>query len=195
MGMPDVYPAGDASYPRIPSCSPAHLPQIRITRPAPRPGSPARGVRGCPPGVVPGIGPRSMNRMIDKPAERAATATPCRVTVCRGCCCGDAAKIPGVDHAGQIPKLRAALDGAAPVRASECLDVCDQANVVVVQPSPAGRAAGGRPVWLGLVNDDEALADIAAWIRAGGPGLADPPGVLDLYAITVSRRVREGLES
>lgn len=115
-----------------------------------------------------------MNRMIDKPAKRAATATPCRVTVCRGCCCGDAAKIPGVDHAGQIPKLRAALDGAAPVRASECLDVCDQANVVVVQPSPAGRAAGGRPVWLGLVNDDEALADIAAWIRAGGPGLAEP---------------------
>ena len=30
------------------------------------------------------------------------------------------------------------------LRASECLDVCDQANVVVVQPSPAGRAAGGR---------------------------------------------------
>lgn len=58
----------------------------------------------------------------------------------------------------------------------------------------AGRPHG-RPVWLGLVNDDEALADIAAWIRAGGPGLAEPPGVLDLYAITVSRRVREGLES
>ncbi|TJZ43523.1 (2Fe-2S) ferredoxin domain-containing protein [Streptomyces piniterrae] len=132
--------------------------------------------------------------MITKRSGRPAAETPCRVTVCRGCCCGDGAKIPGVDHAGQIPRLRAALDGAAPVRASECLDVCDQANVVVVQPSAAGRAAGGRPVWLGLVNDDEALADIAAWIRAGGPGIAEPPGVLDLYAMTVSRRVREGLE-
>ncbi|MER7161126.1 (2Fe-2S) ferredoxin domain-containing protein, partial [Streptomyces lydicus] len=81
--------------------------------------------------------------MINKRAGRPATAeAPCRVTVCRGCCCGDAAKIPGVDHTGQIPRLRAALDGAAPVRASECLDVCDQANVVVVQPSAAGRAAG-----------------------------------------------------
>lgn len=134
-----------------------------------------------------------MSQMINKRAGRAATAAPCRVTVCRGCCCGDAAKIPGVDHAGQIRRLRATLPGVA-VRASECLDVCDQANVVVVQPSAAGRAAGGRPVWLGLVNDDDALADIAAWIRAGGPGLAEPPGVLDLYAITVSRRVREGLE-
>ncbi|MFH8368184.1 (2Fe-2S) ferredoxin domain-containing protein [Streptomyces sp. NPDC018031] len=119
---------------------------------------------------------------------------PCRVTVCRGCCCGDPRKIPGVDHAGQLPRLRAALGGSAQVRASDCLDVCDQANVMVVQPSSAGRAAGGRPVWLGLVNDDDALEDIAGWIRAGGPGLADPPGVLDLYEFTVSRRVRAALE-
>ncbi|GAA2609639.1 (2Fe-2S) ferredoxin domain-containing protein [Streptomyces tubercidicus] len=132
--------------------------------------------------------------MINEPARRNAPSTPCRVTVCRGCCCGDASKIPGVDHRAQIPTLRAALGGTAQVRASECLDVCDQANVVVVQPSAAGRKAGGRPVWLGLVNDDDALADIAAWIRAGGPGLAEPPGVLDLYAFTVSRRVREALE-
>lgn len=100
-----------------------------------------------------------------------------------------------MDHAGQIARLRRALGDAAPVRASECLDVCDQANVVVVQPSAAGRAAGGRPVWLGLVNDDDALADIAAWVRSGGPGLAEPPGVLDLYEFTVSRRVGKALES
>lgn len=132
-------------------------------------------------------------RMISDRARRPAPA-PCRITVCRGCCCGDPRKVPGVDHAGQIAGLRAALDGAAQVRASECLDVCDQANVMVVQPSPAGRAAGGRPVWLGLVNDDDALADIAAWVRAGGPGLAEPPGVLDLYEFTVSRRVGRNLE-
>ncbi len=118
---------------------------------------------------------------------------PCRITVCRGCCCGDPRKVPGVDHAGQIQRLRTALAGAAPVRASDCLDVCDQANVMVIQPSAAGRAAGGRPVWLGLVNDDAALADIAAWVRSGGPGLAEPPGVLDLYEFTVSRRVGKAL--
>ncbi|MEX2985135.1 (2Fe-2S) ferredoxin domain-containing protein [Streptomyces sp. C36] len=124
----------------------------------------------------------------------APSAAPCRITVCRGCCCGDARKVPGVDHAGQIGRLRRAVGEAAQVRASECLDVCDQANVTVVQPSAAGRAAGGRPVWLGLVNDDEALADIAAWVRAGGPGLAEAPGVLDLYEFTVSRRVGKALE-
>ncbi|KOG87384.1 hypothetical protein [Streptomyces varsoviensis] len=133
--------------------------------------------------------------MTSKNARRSAPAAgSCRITVCRGCCCGDARKVPGVDHAGQIARLRAALDGAAPVRASDCLDVCEQANVMVVQPSPAGRAAGGRPVWLGLVNDDGALADIAAWVRAGGPGVAEPPGVLDLYGFTVSRRVGKALE-
>lgn len=133
--------------------------------------------------------------MTSKRARRAAQETaPCRITVCRGCCCGDPRKVPGVDHAGQTARLRAAVGDAAQVRASECLDVCDQANVMVVQPSAAGRAAGGRPVWLGLVNDDDALADIAAWVRSGGPGLADPPGMLDLYEFTASRRVGKALE-
>ncbi|MGW5280965.1 (2Fe-2S) ferredoxin domain-containing protein [Streptomyces collinus] len=109
----------------------------------------------------------------DRGSRRGAAAAPapCAVTVCRGCCCG-----------------------AAQVRVTGCLDACEQANVVVVQPSAAGRAAGGRPVWLGLVHDTDAVRDIAAWITAGGPGLADPPGVLDLYAFTPSRRVRQSVE-
>ncbi|WP_395576023.1 (2Fe-2S) ferredoxin domain-containing protein [Streptomyces sp. BK79] len=101
---------------------------------------------------------------------------PCRIVVCRDCCCGSP-KVTGVDHAAQTERLRA----AAPVRVSACLDVCDQANVIVVQPSAEGRAAGGRPVWLGLVNDPGATEDIVAWVRAGGPGVAPLPDILDLY--------------
>ncbi|MGW2423974.1 (2Fe-2S) ferredoxin domain-containing protein [Streptomyces sp. NPDC001709] len=125
-------------------------------------------------------------------ARRAAPSTAaarCTVTVCRGCCCGTE-KIPDLDHAGQLARLRRALPGTAQVRLTGCLDACEHANVMVVQPSAEGRAAGGRPVWLGLVNDPDAIDDIAAWIAAGGPGLADPPGVLDLYAFTPSRRIR-----
>lgn len=107
----------------------------------------------------------------------AAGQVPCRIVVCRDCCCGTA-KVSGVDHAAQMARLRS----EAPVRVSECLDVCDQANVVVVQPSSAGRAAGARPVWLGLVNDPRATEDIADWVRAGGPGIAPKPEILDLYA-------------
>ncbi len=70
------------------------------------------------------------------------------------------------------------------MRVSACLDVCEHANVIVVQPSAEGRAAGARPVWLGLVNDPDATEDIAAWVRAGGPGVAPRPDILDLYAIT-----------
>ncbi|MFB7914271.1 (2Fe-2S) ferredoxin domain-containing protein [Streptomyces sp. NPDC056061] len=130
-------------------------------------------------------------------SRRAHQAAPARdtsgptVSVCRGCCCGTP-KIPDVDHAGQLSGLRRALDAVATVRAVDCLDACEQANVVV-QPSAQGRRAGGRPVWLGLVNDADAARDIAAWVRAGGPGLADPPEILDLYTFRPSRRVQRGL--
>ncbi|MFD4975648.1 (2Fe-2S) ferredoxin domain-containing protein [Streptomyces sp. NPDC058424] len=113
-------------------------------------------------------------------------SVPCRVVVCRDCCCGSP-KVTGVDHAAQTARLRAEV----PVRISDCLDVCEVANVIVVQPSTAGRAAGARPVWLGLVNDADATEDIVAWVRAGGPGVAPLPDILDLYAITPPRRATD----
>ncbi|MFG3246640.1 (2Fe-2S) ferredoxin domain-containing protein [Streptomyces sp. NPDC048187] len=119
----------------------------------------------------------------DARTERAAGSVPCRVVVCRDCCCGTP-KVTGVDHATQTARLRARV----PVRISACLDVCEQANVIVVQPSSQGRAAGARPVWLGLVNDPDATDDIAAWVRAGGPGVVPLPDILDLYTITPPRR-------
>ncbi|MGY3678711.1 (2Fe-2S) ferredoxin domain-containing protein [Streptomyces sp. TE33382] len=99
-----------------------------------------------------------------------------------------------MDHAGQLAQLRQSLGGAATVRAVECLDACEQGNVIVVQPSSEGRRAGGRPVWLGLVNDPDAVADISAWAAAGGPGLVDAPEILDLYVFKPSRRVRAELD-
>ncbi|MFE0425281.1 hypothetical protein ACFW15_23260, partial [Streptomyces sp. NPDC058953] len=66
-------------------------------------------------------------------------------------------------------------------------------SVVVALPAAAGRRAGGPPVWLGLVNDPDAVADIATWADDGGPGLADPPDVLGLYTFSPSRRVRAEL--
>lgn len=136
---------------------------------------------------------RRTGRRKDAAPDRAGAAA-CTVTVCRGCCCGTP-KVPGVDHTAQLAALRRALPAGAGarVRITGCLDACERANVIVVQPSVAGRAAGGRPVWLGLVNDEDAAADIAAWIEAGGPGLADPPGILDLYTFSPSRRVRAEL--
>ncbi|MGX1561987.1 (2Fe-2S) ferredoxin domain-containing protein [Streptomyces sp. NPDC055506] len=116
-----------------------------------------------------------------------AGGVPCRVVVCRDCCCGSR-KVTGVDHAAQTERLRE----AAPVRVSECLDVCDQANVIVVQPSAAGRAAGARPVWFGLVNDPAATEDIVTWVREGGPGVAPRPEILDLYAFSPLKRPRPG---
>ena len=125
----------------------------------------------------------------DKPEKQRSEARA-TVTVCRGCCCGRPEKNPAVDHAAQLAALREHL-GLARVRISDCLDVCEQANVIVVSPAPAGRAQGGRPVWFGLVNDAEAVDDVAAWVEAGGPGLVEQPEILDLYRFTPSRRIRE----
>ncbi|MFB7944709.1 (2Fe-2S) ferredoxin domain-containing protein [Kitasatospora phosalacinea] len=136
---------------------------------------------------------RSRTKAAEVPAQGAAAAR-CTVSVCRGCCCGTP-KVPRLDHAAQLAELRAGLAEVAAVRPVPCLDACEHANVVVVQPSAEGRRAGGRPVWLGLVNDRDASADITAWIAAGGPGLAEMPAILDLYVFSPSRRVREQLDS
>ncbi|MFC7328751.1 (2Fe-2S) ferredoxin domain-containing protein [Marinactinospora rubrisoli] len=103
---------------------------------------------------------------------------PTRLVVCRGCCCGTRKKRPGVDHRGQLRRLQALRDPAdrpVPVRVSKCLGICFQANVVVVQPSAAGRAAGARPVWLGEFTEDVLIDELDAWIAAGGPGVAAMP--------------------
>ncbi|MEU0241709.1 (2Fe-2S) ferredoxin domain-containing protein [Nocardiopsis sp. NPDC006198] len=86
-----------------------------------------------------------------------------------------------MDHRAQLARLGAIEDHAGrtvPVRTSKCLGICFEADVVVVQPSREGRAAGGRPVWLGRVTEDELLEAIDDWIFDGGPGLAPLPAVL-----------------
>ncbi|MBR8740227.1 (2Fe-2S) ferredoxin domain-containing protein [Nocardiopsis sp. MG754419] len=112
----------------------------------------------------------------------AVESAPCKLTVCRGCCCGTKKKVPGVDHKAQLARLSAIDDHAArrvPVRTSKCLGICFQANVVVVQPSAEGRAAGGRPVWLGAITEDKLLDAVDDWIFEGGPGVAPLPAVLE----------------
>ncbi|MEE2053467.1 (2Fe-2S) ferredoxin domain-containing protein [Nocardiopsis tropica] len=86
-----------------------------------------------------------------------------------------------MDHKAQLARLGAIEDHSGrtvPVRTSKCLGICFEADVVVVQPSREGRAAGGGPVWLGRVTEDELLEAIDDWIFDGGPGLAPLPAVL-----------------
>ncbi|NWF26707.1 (2Fe-2S) ferredoxin domain-containing protein [Streptomyces sp. PKU-EA00015] len=119
-------------------------------------------------------------------AIRPFGARPCTLVVCRGCCCGDARKNPGTDHAGQLARLRDAADasgGRLAVRTSDCLGPCGQANVIVVQPSTEGRRRGARAAWIGWALDDDATDDVIAWAEAGGPGMAEPPTTLTLQMI------------
>jgi (2Fe-2S) ferredoxin len=115
------------------------------------------------------------------------------VTVCRGCCCGSEFKHPDLDHRAQLERIREGVGSAARVRVTDCLDACERSNVMVVSPSAAGRRAGARPVWLGQVLDDDATDDVIDWVTAGGPGVSEPPSVLDLYAFSPSKRVRRAV--
>lgn len=120
----------------------------------------------------------------------AAGARPCTLVLCRGCCCGDARKHPGVDHEWQLDRLRAAAaesGGRLAVRTTDCLGPCDQANVLVVQPSGEGRRRGGRATWIGWSGDDACTDDVLDWVAAGGPGLAEPPATLTLQFISPPR--------
>jgi (2Fe-2S) ferredoxin len=118
----------------------------------------------------------------------AARHQPCTLVVCRGCCCGNARKHPGTDHAWQLERLRAAAaEGGFQVRTTDCLGPCDQANVIVVRPSAAGRRAGGRATWIGFAMDDSSTEELAEWAAAGGPGVAEPPVTLELQFISPPR--------
>jgi hypothetical protein len=101
-----------------------------------------------------------------------------RVRVCRDCCCGTVRKHPDVDHDALVDRLVTGTRGLAAVDITPCLLACERSNVVVVQPGAHGRLAGGRPVWLRGVLDVAAVDEIARWVRAGGPGAADPPEAL-----------------
>ncbi|MEV0318524.1 (2Fe-2S) ferredoxin domain-containing protein [Streptomyces sp. NPDC050658] len=115
-----------------------------------------------------------------------AAARPCTLVVCRGCCCGNSRKNPGVDHEWQLARLQAAAAASAgrfAVRTSDCLGPCGQANIVVVQPSREGRRRGGKAVWVGFATDDASVDDIVDWAEAGGPGLAEPSAALTLQLV------------
>ena len=64
----------------------------------------------------------------------------------------------------------------------------------LIGPSAAGRAGGARPIWLGQVNDQDAIEDVTAWITAGGPGIAPAPLMLGHHEFTPSRRNRARVE-
>jgi hypothetical protein len=112
----------------------------------------------------------------------------CTVFLCRGCCCGTDRKHPHVEHAALLRRMRDQAGYRVQVRVSDCLGPCERSNVAVVVPGRQARRAGARPVWLGWVLDDEVTDAIAAWARAGGPGRAALPALLELHWFPPPRR-------
>jgi hypothetical protein len=100
--------------------------------------------------------------------------------MCRGCCCGTTEKHPDVDHDGIASVLDTMTGPGVELVRVDCLWACGHSNVVVVNPAPEARRRGARPAWIPRVNSIERARTLAAWVRAGGPGVAAPPPELGI---------------
>lgn len=109
-----------------------------------------------------------------------------RVRMCRGCCCGTTRKHPDVDHDQIAEILENETGSTSELVRVDCLWACEHSNVVVVNPTTDTRQGGARPAWITRVNTRERARALAAWVRDGGPGAADPPAALG--------RIRSGAE-
>lgn len=97
------------------------------------------------------------------------------LTVC-GLCAGETLGEDDPRPDGQLGRLRdIAADGVASIHEVECLDQCNQGDVVVVRPCARARREGGRPVWFSGIAGDEQTGALEDWLRQGGPGAAPPP--------------------
>lgn len=89
--------------------------------------------------------------------------------MCRGCCCGTAAKHPDTDHEAHAERLASAVSPAAKLWVVDCLGPCERSNVVVIR-------SGGRRRWFGDLLTDESLGALAGWLSTGASH--DPPSAV-----------------
>jgi (2Fe-2S) ferredoxin len=91
-------------------------------------------------------------------------------------CAGETLGDGDARDGGQLGRLRdIAARGTATLHEVECLDQCNQGDVVVVRPCASARRKGGRPAWFSGVAGDELTEVLEEWLRQGGPGHRDVP--------------------
>jgi (2Fe-2S) ferredoxin len=97
------------------------------------------------------------------------------LTAC-GLCAGETLGDGDSRDDGQLGRLRdIASRGTATLHEVECLDQCNQGDVVVVRPCATARRGGGKPVWFSGVAGDELTGVLEEWLRDGGPGRREVP--------------------
>jgi hypothetical protein len=61
------------------------------------------------------------------------------------------------------------------VLVADCLDRCDDSNVVLLRPSRTAKRAGAKPLWLGGVLSGAQTELLCTWLRRGGPAAEPAP--------------------
>lgn len=95
-----------------------------------------------------------------------------------GSCSGETLGESDLLCGGQLARIQAIeATRDATLTVVECLDECERGDVIAVRPVTAVRSVQG-PVWFERLAGEELSGELHAWIRAGGPGIAEVPGPL-----------------
>lgn len=112
------------------------------------------------------------------------------MAVCRGCCCGTAAKHGEIDHQDQVDTIRTAVASLESLRPAntgrvwetDCLGPCDRSNVIVVR-------SGTVRLWFGPILSKAQTKALAKWVAGGAPG--HPPEELQALIFQPKPAVRD----
>ncbi len=148
---------------------------------------------GTPPGTAPRAG-RPVSRRAKKTAPaRERPGPPSRSAAAAAA--APRAKIPYLNHEAQLTDLRTQLAGVAMVRRTDCLDACERCQRhrhPALRRGPQGRRTSGLARAGSTTRAPPPTSPPGS--RPAAPGLAEPPGILDLYTFSPSRRVRHELD-
>lgn len=101
-------------------------------------------------------------------ADRGTVSPDVSIMVCQDCCCGTSRKHPNVDHKAQRKQLLALESETVRVQVVDCLDLCQQSNVVLVRDYSLPRR--DRDTWLARMHRSAEIEAVGEWVneRAGG---------------------------
>ncbi len=105
---------------------------------------------------------------MSRKSDRRPALPDVSIMVCHDCCCGTSRKHPSVDHRAQRDQLLALESDTVRVQVVDCLDLCQQSNVVLVRDYSLPRRE--RDTWLARIHRSSEIEAVEEWVNepAGG---------------------------
>ncbi len=106
---------------------------------------------------------------MSRKSDRRSGLPDVSIMVCHDCCCGTSRKHPHVDHKAQRQQLLDLESDSVRVQVVDCLDLCQQSNVVLVRDHSLPRRE--RDTWLARMHRSAEIAAIEEWVNEPACGM------------------------